>query len=394
MEPPPAPTPHGTHFPHHQPHHPSGPHDRRLEDLRLPPLHTQHRQAGGAEVGSPVVQRTASFSASKSIEAMVMSIPFLNKIKVLSKIAPPLAAPGPTSPVNEVRGPVIAVEGTDERLVAEVGRFIELALGREEGVEVKTWTDAVYTDDAGKEGKRKKVEVIDVDLEDADRPSTPDNSKRDKEAKGAEEKMREAAEKDEGSAILEYLDNIRTWHPRSTEIKKFITTLPSTTDELSESPEAKGLPTPRKELEESTSNKSASPEPARDDGEENHTIPVALLPTGYSLTASDRAASRIPIEDSYAPVDHWQWMATLWRGIVGVDLTIYVNSAARDGDVTAVGYMGGGSGGGEVVMDKGTRAMVIQCSNGRLSDGMLRRAGFEVGEWVRGFEEGSRGRHV
>ena len=45
---------------------------------------------------------------------------------------------------------------------------------------------------------------------------------------------------------------------------------------------------------------------------------------GYSLTQSDRFASALCVADAYQPDDHWRWVATLWRGIVGPDLTIYV----------------------------------------------------------------------
>ncbi|EAQ86935.1 hypothetical protein CHGG_08188 [Chaetomium globosum CBS 148.51] len=91
---------------------------------------------------------------ARSIEAMVMSIPFVNKLRVLERISPPL---GPVSlpegmygggggGVNAKRGPVIAVEGPDARLVRAVAVVVERALraaataeGGRAGWEVKCW---------------------------------------------------------------------------------------------------------------------------------------------------------------------------------------------------------------------------------------------------------------
>lgn len=139
------------------------------------------------------------------------------------------------------------------------------------------------------------------------------------------------------------------------------------------------------------------------------------------LTRSNLAATRIPINDAYAPLDHWQWAATLWRGIVGADLTIWIKDCnsggtnatamplhnpanvhgnigsggvgptARAGDDTGrlagIGT-GAGNGGGVEVRDD-VRALIVRRDEGRdIEARVLRRLAFEVSETVRAVGKG------
>jgi HMG box factor len=88
------------------------------ESLRLPPLQTQLPSSTSTSSQRPDVRMEAREIQARSIEAMVMTIPYVNKIKVLAKISPPLAPPGPASPAQEIRGAVIAVEGSDKEILA------------------------------------------------------------------------------------------------------------------------------------------------------------------------------------------------------------------------------------------------------------------------------------
>jgi hypothetical protein len=107
---------------------------------------------------------------------------------------------------------------------------------------------------------------------------------------------------------------------------------------------------------------------------------VVLLRT-FTVTASNVFASRIAIRDAYKAADHWQWTATLWRGIVGPDMTVYVKEADKAED--------GGKGGVEIKEEN--RIMAVRRFKGcedkggvdGIEAGTLRRLGFEVGEWVR-----------
>ena len=138
------------------------------------------------------------------------------------------------------------------------------------------------------------------------------------------------------------------------------------------------------------------------------------------LTRSNLAATRIPINDAYAPLDHWQWAATLWRGIVGADLTIWIKDCnsggtnsttsmplhtpanihgsfhsagvgptARGGDDIGRGIgTGTGNGGGVEVRDD-VRALIVRRDEGKdIEARVLRRLAFEVSETVRAVGKG------
>lgn len=305
-----------------------------------------------------------------------MTIPFLNKIKVLSKIAPPLATPGPTSPAVEIRGPVIAVEGPDRKLVAEVGRYIEECLSKEGEYIIKTWTS-----DQIKPSESRSGDVTMGGTSKEPPPAIP---------------AIDLTKDEEKDLILQYISDISNWHHRSAEIKEFITTLPVG----SSSSPAHSQSSSRSNSSGAASKPSISPScsptttPAQPPNTTTTTraarmsrLPIALLPNGYSLSISDRAASKIPIVDAYAPVDHWQWMATLWRGIIGVDLTIYVNSTGRGDEEVARG-LGAPPLGGGVEVRNDARAIVVQAQNGKVEERVLRRLGFEILEFIRGVGSG------
>jgi hypothetical protein len=72
-------------------------------------------------------------------------------------------------------------------------------------------------------------------------------------------------------------------------------------------------------------------------------------------------------------------MATLWRGIVGPDLTIYVNKVGRD----ELNKMGG------VEIRGDCAAIIVRVLEGaKMDEKTARRLGFEVVEFVRNVESG------
>ena len=158
----------------------------------------------------------------------------------------------------------------------------------------------------------------------------------------------------------DYLDMIREWHEKSKEMVDFITTAVPMTESDSNDKEMEG-------------NDKASTTTAK---------PVLILPT-YQLRASNVYASRIPISDAYSPTDHWQWMATLWRGIVGPDLTIYIKDA-KDEELVREKL---------VELSEDVRCLTLRKEKGstKLSDGALRRVGFEVSEWIQAVGLGKEG---
>jgi hypothetical protein len=257
---------------------------------------------------------------SKSVEAMVMSVPFPIKIKVLGRITPPFKQPGPTSPAIQIRGAVIAIEGDDITAVYQLARWLR--------------------DDLA------KAQELHPRLEEP--PRVPEGESQ--------------------VSFQDYLDLIKEWHVKSESMKEFITT-PVDPAESKEDKDDKDDKEKKKRKETGESN-SASKGKGSGHSEK---IPVAILPT-YQLHASNVFTSRIPIQDAYSPTDHWQWMATLWRGTIGPDLTIYIHTPepkeqAQSGKLVDVNY--------EV------RCLTVRREKGAdFEPAALRRVGFEVSEWV------------
>ena len=279
-----------------------------------------------------------------------MSIPYINKLKVLEKIAPPLA---PGSPGIETRGPVIAVEGAVPSLVRQVGAIVERALAASGECAVRTWSS-----DSGKT---------------------------------------EAAEGGQ-LAFATYLQTITDWHGKSAEIVKHITTSPGPVrtgsdvsmdggsgDERKPNPGSVGGDATRSSSVHPAVS-APQPQPAQ---QQRPLLPVALLTEGFSLSISDRFACKVPIADSYAPVDHWQWMATLWRGIVGPDLVIYVRGAEEE-EMTRLQAVEMNGADVMKVRDVVPSGAAAEMNDVVVGEKVERRLGFEVVEWVRNgsFKEG------
>lgn len=106
-----------------QPVRPPHPHQRNRSTVALPPIETM--------VSQTPIKSSSVHSQGSGVEAMIMSIPVLNKIKVLSQISSPLPAPGPLSPKPEVRGAIIAVEGMDPTTVNSMTNSLAEQLEKE-----------------------------------------------------------------------------------------------------------------------------------------------------------------------------------------------------------------------------------------------------------------------
>ncbi|CAI6265946.1 unnamed protein product [Periconia digitata] len=317
---------------------------------------------------------------SRSVEAMVMSVPYHVKIKVLGRITPPLREAGPMSPVAAIRGAIIAIEGDDLAAVDELTTWLHDFLGasaRDFAVKIQ---EAPSTPD----GTHEKGKAVDVGFED-------------------------------------YLDLVREWHGKSRDMIHYITTVPtssassssltpSSSESSSSSPQPASTSTPS-----STSLPPHKPTDPKREKTDPPPLPVLLLPT-YQIHAANTYASRIPIQDVYSPMDHWQWMATLWRGTVGPDLTIYVKSPSPAPHASHAGGAAASSADSEgrdvererekgrlVEVNEEGRWMSVVCQHGGgekgkgggkgvvaakgkggFAEAALRRLGFEVGEWVRG----------
>lgn len=120
---------------------------------------------------------------------------------------------------------------------------------------------------------------------------------------------------------------------------------------------------------------SSTPKTTKSTG--NGRIPLLIIPH-YILHTSNVWASALPINDAYSHADHWQWVATLWRGVVGADFTVYVRSS-DDTPETAVPP---GMGKPAVDIREDLGALIVK-GTGKVEEGSVRRVAFEVGEWAR-----------
>ncbi|PQE04838.1 HMG box protein [Rutstroemia sp. NJR-2017a BBW] len=381
------------------------------ESLRLPPLQTQLPATTQPSHRPNADNRQEVRKAqAKSIEAMVMTIPFVTKLGILAMISPPLAVPGPTSPAQDIRGGIIAVEGTTLELIKEVGDFLNEELEKDPQCFLRTWkTDPISS--------VRVSSPVEVDTEMQDTETAKSLQKEHEKVKGNTKDVSNPKEnslgiqaQEEQDPFIDYLTTITQWHEMSHQMIRFITAMPPSVPAVTYSTS-------------NTTSTSKSPTPPE------KIIPIALLPRGYSLTLSDAHSIQVPINDSYAPFDHWQWMATLWRGIVGADLTIYCKeagkeeyerfggvellqniggekSAGRKGIVVRVlseerdrGWIGERESVGSAGASDGLRRMAlvdreVVGGNGdekgkgkwKMDEKTRRRLSFEVGEWVRGID--------
>ncbi|KAI9882128.1 MAG: hypothetical protein M1823_006126 [Watsoniomyces obsoletus] len=326
-----------------------------LSRMDPPPLPVSTSQRPSLSHGTPIDPSLTlpplQTTEAKSVEAMVMTIPYINKIKVLAKISPSLRQPGPASHVPDVCGVVIAIDGANAAAIAQTTRWLADELSKDSEHVVRTF---------------------DVPLD--WHPPRLDEST----TSGG------GISDDKTARFLEYLESVAAWHRRSEEVVRYITS------STGSSPGATREGGPPPSAESTSTNPPASTTTPRTG------CPIALIPA-YMLTRANLAATHIPINDAYAPLDHWQWAATLWRGIVGADITVWIQDCggsdemggrAANGNGNGNGNGNSGSGSGVEVRDD-ARALILRKESGKEIEGrVLRRLAFEVSEAVRAIRKG------
>ncbi|RYP74961.1 hypothetical protein DL770_007514 [Monosporascus sp. CRB-9-2] len=255
---------------------------------------------------------------------------FLEKLDILRAISPPLKA---SDPGFETRGPLIAIEGAAPSLLKEVTTVVRKALSIPGKYAVRIWS----------ENKESSQE----------------------EGNGAEgEGKTDEGENGQGSAssIAKYMARMLRWHKASEELVKYITkhSTAGTTADNSSSTAAESTSIPHVH---------AQPSPTPDP----RLLPVAVVSDGYSLTASDKWANALAINDAYRADDHWRWVATLWRGIVGADLTVYVQRCTTADELRGQSC---------VEVDAEHSVIVVRMLDGVVDEKLERRLGFQIIEWV------------
>lgn len=291
----------------------------------LPPIQVRYSPPNSAGMPHPqtpkdsrkgsVIELVPQATPSpRTVDEVLSTFPYPNTIRLLGRIIPPYKEPEPST---QSRGAIIAIEGDELASVNELSKWLHESLSKE---------------------KEYLSRIVDP-------PQVPDESNTE-------------------VTFEDYLDLIKEWHVKSKEMVKYITTsLPS---EAGASPEKESEAEDTKRKDSVTLRESSVPAATAK--------PVIIIPT-FQLHASVTYASRIPIQDAYSPTDHWQWMATMWRGTIGPDLTIYVKTYdAKEGQV-----------GLKPEMDEAVRCLTVcKEKNGKFADADLRRVGFEVSEWIKG----------
>jgi hypothetical protein len=312
----------------------------------LPPIQVRYSPPNSATMPPPRTPRdgrmTSLMEASvisnqqdhspRNVEEVLMNFPYQNKIKLLGRISLPYKENAPMSPAPRTRGAIIALEGDDVAAVKELSQWLNDRLSKD--------TETDY---------RPRI---------AEPPKVPNGT---------------------DVEFDDYLDLIKEWHGKSKEMIKYITTptispLVSHDAVMSDKDSDKEVtdvnrkdsatPSDSPALEATSTSSIATDSPA--------IKPIIILPT-FQLAASVAYASRIPIQDAYSCTDHWQWMATLWRGTVGPDLTIYVKTHEKGAESS------------KPEMDDIVRCLTIgKERDGKFTDADLRRVGFEVSEFING----------
>ena len=298
--------------------------------LNLPPLQNT----------SP---RSASTDKAQSVDAIIRGMNSLAKISLLGKISPPLKSIAcgipteVTSPRNDAkkraRGAVVAIEGDSQAAVQHLAKWLFADLSDSKDLHVKGID--------GVEAPAKPIELEEGEV-------TPTN-KVSKEI-----------------TLDDYLKVVSDWHRTSQDIVKFVR---GTWYRLrNDSVQMRDVDEVSDEMNEIEAKQQVTP--------------VVIVPS-YQLFASDAYASRVPITDAYSPADHWQWMATLWRGTVGPDITVFVKDCGPE-EIAREKF---------VEVKEEIRCLVARRDkhkeDGKIEQAALRRVSFEIAEWVRAINVGT-----
>ncbi|KAL1647370.1 slightly ste11-like protein [Diplodia intermedia] len=378
---------------HH--HHPQQ-RDGNGNNLTLPPLQTanhhhhhhhpypaaasavaavaaRHSSGGGGGGGTPVAGE-AMLGGPPPPRKVGPEAAIWNKIQILGKIAPPYRAVpssssspssafSPSSSLSspplssqkeqqqqqqqqqqsqqqKVRGAIVAVEGDDVAAAKAMGKWLEESFNKTGEVWARMAEAPRGPEDVA--GSGGDVEIIDADAD----TGGGGGAKSPGDGGGGGNAAAAAV------GIGDYIQVISEWHGKTKEMVEFITSPPD--PEPASDPPTEGR---------------------ADDGAADKRTPVLVMPT-YSLRATDAWANRLRVGDNYSRSDHWQWSATLWRGIVGPDITVYVQ------DVSELELPVGKP--VDVLEHGASKCLMVKRVVGKeIEESALRRLGFEIGELIR-----------
>jgi hypothetical protein len=304
------------------------------------------------------------------LEAMVMSIPFFNKLKVIRQVARRIDESYLSTPGSHMRGSILAIEGDDPTAVDGIIASLSDLLQRSGEFDVRTMSG----------------------------PASPQGE----------------------CDFKDYMFEILQWHEKSKDMIDFITgaenvhqstltqlivkqepvSMDEEMDVYSSSSEGEILEGARIDSHNSRreslraasvgTRKQTSPTTSTrtsplSDATRSPKIPLLLI-SKHILHATNVWSSSIPITDSYSPVDQWRWFASLWRGIVGADVTIYIRALAGiepEENQKALAKTP------PVKIEEDVGIIVVRQDGEKVEESAVRRVAFEVGEWVRKIAAGA-----
>jgi hypothetical protein len=352
------------------------------ESLRLPPLH------GSADHG-------------RSMESVILSMPFLAKIKILRRVVPPIKNRTNNSGVAPIpRGAIISVEGDKNAPLAAVLARLEDTIKRQGEFDVTILDGPKLPGPDASIGKyveevarwhHHAASICDMvlgpEFHPDERTPRPESTKTENEKASTE------------SAALSAIDESNRM---DVDIVSSGANTPKASTSQYESETQRQLLNRRRstasQTNASTLHLDLYPRGVSKNGDSRSSnrgdklprIPLILIPC-YLVGASNAWASALPIRDQYKPSDHWQWTATLWRGVPGPDFTIYVRS--EEGERLQMEHAAipsewsptGSKNNVEIKEEYGL--MVIRTTkdgDSNVADqAAVRRVAFEVSEWAR-----------
>lgn len=324
-----------------------------------------------------------------------MDIDFRYKIKILAQVAPaaPIDADAP-------RGPFIAVEGESVDAVRELASWLSRTLMKSDDLSI-FGVDGPEVPTAG----AKDEVFIAAHLLAADwivksksimdfLTGKPAPTETDINAATTSTTLSSAAAQPAGVVEETYSDDDNASHSEASQSSRQSTEEPKALTRSSahlDSVEAQARLPGDKAAASDRAGPSVSASPPNSIIGSNSAGKRVAIISNYSLRTSNALARLIPIApadptDPYLPADHWQWTATQWRGIIGPDLTIYLQDApCTPGSNVLIEAVEGRRGAGLFVVNGTAVADEPSHTGLALQESVLRRLAFEVSEWVRAF---------
>ncbi|QIW97742.1 hypothetical protein AMS68_003260 [Peltaster fructicola] len=332
-----------------------GYHQHRLSQGHIPPDRSLILPPLQTGIQAPTTSSSKS-SETRSARDVIMGMPLSEKLEVLRRIAPPARLTNAAA-----RGPLIAIEGDSHDAVQGLGRWLVDMLGREDELDVKAIDSPEVAAKCDDDSSMAQYHILAADWLTKSKtiidelsyvqPTPPNTgSAMSLDSIGSDSKLSSEQKDNQKEANTKLTQDPREDQGGRGETSHAQETRSHFTDAMVTEPaEATKMRTQK---------------------------PVLVIPA-FSLHATNVFSCRIPITDVYSPKEHWQWSATLWRGIVGPDLTIYLRDTdAEDSSRT-------------VEQSEAERLFVVKRNKTEASNELdidsttLRRLGFEVSEWVR-----------